>query len=116
MVLALATFLVAFAALLCVPIITNYAVESFPSHAFEASIAMGTYRLVFGLAIPFFVHPWEREVKTGWVFGMAAFFSLVAFLLVLSLMVKGSKIHSCNISLPSNDSKASGDEEVEFEN
>jgi len=83
MVLAFATFLVAFAAFICVPIVTFYIVECFPTHAFEASITMGFYRLIFELAVPFFVSPWSTKVGVGWVFGMAALFSIFMALMVL---------------------------------
>ena len=103
MVLAFATFLVAFGAFICVPIVTTYIVECFYSHAFEASITLGFYRLVFGLAVPFFVSPWSETVGVGWVFGMAALFSVLMACIVLLLMWKGPLIRSWSFALPGND-------------
>lgn len=116
MVLALATFLVAFAAFICVPIATNYIVECFPFHAFEASITMGFYRLVFGLAVPFFVNPWSDRVGVGWVFGMAAFFSLFMALMVVLLMWKGQVIRGWSLLLPNENTESDVDVQVDVEN
>ena len=92
MVLALGVFLITFSAMLSVPVAVNYVVECFREHALETSAIMGAYRLTFGLAIPFFVTPWEKAVGIGWVFGMAAFFSVGAFMLLVLLMLKGHEI------------------------
>ena len=92
MVLALGTFLVSLGALVCVPVTTNYVVECFTRHTLEASTAMGLYRLSFGLAIPFFVTPWTAKVGVGWVFGMAALFSLSSMFLIAVLIWRGQQI------------------------
>ena len=89
MVLALAVFLVNFAALLTVPVCVNYAVECFTRYAVETSIIMNCYRLAFGIALPFFALPWGAKVGNGWLFGMAAFFSLFAASLIGLLAWKG---------------------------
>ena len=94
MVLALALFLVNFSAFLSVPICVNYAVECFKAWALEASVAMNTYRLAFGVALPFFVLPWEERVGSGWLFGMAAFFCLFGALLLIILALKGHALRS----------------------
>ena len=99
MVLAFATFLVAFGAFICVPIVTTYIVECFHTHAFEASITLGFYRLVFGLAVPFFVGPWSDKVGVNWVFGMAAFFSIFMACMVILLMWKGPLVRSWSFAL-----------------
>ena len=92
MVLALGVFLITFAAMLSVPVAVNYIIECFRQHALEASAIMGAYRLALGLAIPFFIDPWEKAVSVGWVFGMAAFFSIVSFTFLLLLMWNGVEI------------------------
>ena len=89
MVLALGVFIVAFGALLAVPIVINYTAECFTQHATECTIVIQIYRLGWGVAIPFFIAQWEAEVKVGWVFGMAAFFTLASATLVLLLLWKG---------------------------
>ena len=80
--------------MLSVPVAVNYAIECFRKHALETSAIMGAYRLTFGLAIPFFVTPWEKAVGIGWVFGMAAFFSVGALMLLVLLMLKGHEIRN----------------------
>ncbi|KZF22834.1 MFS general substrate transporter [Xylona heveae TC161] len=92
MVLALASFLIAYAACSSVAVPINYLVESFAGNPQEVGTVMNGYRLALGLAINFFTEPWEKSVGIGWVFGMAAFFSLGSFLLVILLMWKGHVI------------------------
>ena len=92
MVLALGIFLVAFAALLAVPIAVNYAVECFINNATECTIIITIYRLGWGVAIPFYIAQWEARVHIVWVFGMAAFFTLVAGIIVLLLVWKGPSL------------------------
>ena len=92
MVLALGVFLTNYAALLTVPVCINYAVESFNSYAMEAAIIMGAFRLAFGIVLPFFAIPWQEKVGIGWLFGIAAFLSLFASLLIALLAWKGSKL------------------------
>ncbi|MCJ1459192.1 hypothetical protein MMC28_009569 [Mycoblastus sanguinarius] len=89
MVLALGAFIVTISAMLSVPVAVIYVVECFRQRELETSAIMGTYRLAFGLAIPFFIDPWEKAVGIGWVFGMAAFFSIGSFMLLVVLMWKG---------------------------
>lgn len=50
------------------------------------------FRLILGLAVPFFVDPWVAKVGTGWVFGMMAFFAIFAFSLTGLLAWKGEWI------------------------
>lgn len=92
MVLALASFLIAFAAVASVPVPINYLVESFRKRPQEVGTVMNVYRLLLGFVIPFFVNPWTEGVTIGWVFGMAAFFSIAAFGCVALLMWKGRSI------------------------
>lgn len=92
MVLALGTFLVNTAAQLAVPLLINYVVECFTAHAIEVSVVMNCYRLAFGLALAFFVEPWEEVVGKGWVFGMASLFVFGAGVLVMVLAWKGESL------------------------
>ena len=98
MVLALGAFLITFSAMLSVPVAVNYVIECFRQHALETSAIMGAYRLTFGLAVPFFVTPWEKAVGIGWVFGMAAFFSIGSFMLLVLLMWKGHEIRNLSFN------------------
>ena len=93
MVLALATFLVAFGATAGAPAAINYVVECFPrSLSAETTAILNFDRLVFGLAIPFFIFPWADKVGNGWVFGMMAFFTLFSFAFIVALMIWGLSI------------------------
>lgn len=92
MVLAFGAFLITFAAMLSVPVAVNYVAECFKEHAAETGTIMGIYRLLLGLIVPFFITPWEHAVSIGWVFGMAAFFSIGSFGLLVVLMWKGHEI------------------------
>ena len=101
MVLALGVFLIVFAALLAQPIVINYAVECFTDYATECAIAIAIYRLGWGVAIPFYIAQWEDKVHIGWVFGMAAFFTLAAGMLVISLVWKGHFLRRLHLLRPS---------------
>ena len=89
MVLAMGLFLVVFAATISVPICINYATECFLTSANEVAVAMNMYRLGFSIALGFFIFPWESTVGAGWVFGMAAFFEVLAGSLVAVLAWRG---------------------------
>jgi MFS family permease len=91
--LALGSFMVTFASMVSVPIAVNYLTECFRSYPTEVSAIMGLYRLVLGLAVPFFIDQWMLAVDgPGWVFGMEAFFSLMVFCLIVLLMWQGENI------------------------
>lgn len=92
MVLALATFFITLTAVVSVPILDTYVVECFTTRSSEANSVMNFYRLIFGLAVPFFIFPWIKAVGVNWVFGMMAFFSILAFTLLIALMAKGHAI------------------------
>ena len=98
MVLALGVFLITFSAMLSVPVTVNYVMECFRQHSLETSAIMGAYRLTFGLAVPFFVTPWEKAVGIGWVFGMAAFFSIGAFMFLVLLIWKGHEVRKFSLN------------------
>lgn len=98
MVLALGSFLITFGTMLSVPVTVNYMVECFRGHVVEVSATMGVYRLSLGLAVPFFIEPWiDRVGGPGWVFGMAAFFSIFAFSLLIVLMWKGHQLRQIRL-------------------
>lgn len=97
MVLALAVFLITFSATLSVPVTVNYVIECFRQHALETSAIIGSYRLAFSLAVPFFIIPWEKMVGVGWVFGMTAFFCVGSFMLLVLLMWKGHEIRTLSL-------------------
>ena len=89
MVLALGAFLITTGAMAIVPTTTNYYCECFTKNTAEASCALGFYRLIFGLTVPFFIHPWIAATGVGWVFGIAAFLTLILHLLPLICIFKG---------------------------
>ena len=53
---------------------------------------MNAYRLTLALVTPFFIEPWMQRVGVGWVFGMAAFFTIAAFGGIGLLMAMGPRI------------------------
>ena len=97
MVLAVASFLISMTAIISVPVLDTYVVECFTTRSVEANSVMNFYRLVFGLAVPFFIFPWSAAVGINWVFGMMAFFSLVAYGLIIALMFRGHAIREYTI-------------------
>ncbi|KAJ9612789.1 hypothetical protein H2204_014894 [Knufia peltigerae] len=92
MVAAVGNFLLNFSSNVAVPVLVNYEVECFTKYPVEAATIMNFYRTIFGIAIPFFIDGWEASVGVGWVFGMMAFVSMVAFGLIIVLMFAGHKI------------------------
>ena len=97
MLLAFGNFLVTSSALVSLPILVNYVVECCVSSATEVAVIMNVYRLALGLALPFFIDPWSDAVGKGWLFGMAAFFSLFSALLVALLAWKGRTLRRFTI-------------------
>ena len=98
MVLALATFLT-FVGGLSIPSITvNYVAECFTERPIEAATVMNFYRLIFGIAIPFFIAEWQIKIGPGWVFGMMALLTLTAFTFPVLLMWKGGEIRRLSFS------------------
>ncbi|KAJ5545233.1 Major facilitator superfamily domain general substrate transporter [Penicillium sp. DV-2018c] len=92
MVLALGVFLVTIGSLASVSVTVNHVVECFTRYPAEAGIAIGAYRIVFGLTISFYINPWVEAVGVGWVYGMMAFFAVFSFFFVMLLMWKGHAI------------------------
>lgn len=94
LVLALAIFLLQLSEVTMVPVLINYGVECFTDHSQEVMTVLNFCRLILGLFIPFFIDPWEARVGKGWVFGMMAFFSILAFSIAGILAWRGEKIRS----------------------
>ncbi len=93
MVLAFATFVITFSAVAGVGPGINYVVEAFtPALANEVSAVMNLYRLVFGIGITFYLFDWAKVVGINWVFGMMAFFTILAFGLIIVVMIWGESI------------------------
>ena len=92
MVLAVGTFFIYLAANGAVPIPSNYLVETFRRDPVEIGTALGVWRMICGLAIPFFLEQWEDEVGINWTYGMAAFINIFATLLLVVLLWKGPTI------------------------
>ena len=97
-VLALGSFLVGASAFAVVPVTVNYCIECFTNYPTEVGIIMNFYRLSFGTTTSYFVTPWSAQVGIGWVFGMAAIFSLFSFGLVVMLLLKGPAIRKVQYS------------------
>lgn len=93
-VLALGSFFITASAVTAVPVLDTYVAECFTTRAAEATACMNFYRLVFGLAVPFFTEPWIEAVGLNWMFGMQAFFSVLVFGLVVLLMFKGHRLRA----------------------
>ena len=60
------TFLVIFAACFSTPITVNYIAECFKGSVIEVAIVMNVYRQALGLALPFFIFPWQSRIGSGW--------------------------------------------------
>ena len=97
-VLGLGSFLVGASAFAIVPVTVNYCVECFTDYPTEVSIIMNFNRLSFGTTTSYFVNSWSAKVGVGWVFGMAALFSLLSFGLVVMLLLKGPEIRKIQYS------------------
>ena len=103
MVLALGAFLTSFGSVAAIPIPLNYLVESYQGNPQEVGTALTIYRLLLGLIVPFFVMGWTEQVGVGWMWGMAAFFSIFAFGLIVLLMWKGRAIRRLSLGRVDND-------------
>lgn len=92
MVLALASFLIWFAALLALPVCYNYIVECFVQTPVEASVALNSYRIAFGLMSVFIIMQWQGAVGVGWMWGMGALFVLLVDGLMVVVLLKGHQV------------------------
>ena len=99
MVLALASFIIWFTALLILPICYNYIIECFLHTPVEASVALNSYRIAFGLMSVFIVTQWQMAVGVGWMWGMGAFFVLFVDLLMALVIFKGHKVRKLTVHI-----------------
>ena len=102
MVLALSSFIIWFAALLALPICYNYIIECFINTPVEASVALNSYRIAFGLMSVFIVTQWQSAVGVGWMWGMGAFFVLIVDLLMAAVILKGHLVRTLTIYVSKN--------------
>jgi len=91
-VMAIAQFFVTIGSLVSIPITVNYICECFRTHTTEATLVLNSMRLFLGLSINFYISGWIKAVGVGWVYGMMAIFSVVAFMFLVVLMIWGHKI------------------------
>ncbi|KAL2414720.1 hypothetical protein ABEF95_002676 [Exophiala dermatitidis] len=94
MVLAFAVFLTAIASISGVSVVLSYLVECFTDHPNEVAVVVNLYRLVFGIAVTFFIFPWSDAMGINWAYGMMAFFTAGAFIPIAVLMFQGPNIPS----------------------
>ena len=92
MVSVVGLFINGFAGIASVPVSINYVVECFKDYPQEVGAALNAYRLGFGLALPFFYGPWAQKVGVNWLWGMAGFFSILAFLPIVLLIWQGRRM------------------------
>ncbi|KFY42387.1 hypothetical protein V494_02438 [Pseudogymnoascus sp. VKM F-4513 (FW-928)] len=92
MVLALASFLIWFAALLALPVCYNYIIECFVQTPVEASVALNSYRIAFGLMSVFIITQWQSAVGVGWMWGMGALFVLLVDGLMVVVLLWGHEV------------------------
>ncbi|KFX92357.1 hypothetical protein O988_07311 [Pseudogymnoascus sp. VKM F-3808] len=92
MVLALASFIIWFAALLALPVCYNYIVECFVDTPVEASVALNSYRIAFGLMSVFIITQWQGAVGVGWMWGMGALFVLLVDGLMVVVLCRGHEV------------------------
>jgi len=97
MVLALGTYLTVFGSMASASVLTNYLIECFTHYPSEYAVVMNAYRLTLGMTTSFYIDQWAGAVGNGWVFGMAAFFSIFSFRFVILLMFKGNPIREIQI-------------------
>lgn len=91
-VMALAQLFVTIGSLVSIPVTVNYICECFRTHTVEAALVLNSMRLFLGLSINFYINPWIDAVGVGWVYGMMAFFTVFAFMFLISLMIWGHAI------------------------
>lgn len=99
MVLALASFIIWFAALLALPVCYNYVVECFLDNPVETSVSLNAYRVTFGLISVFIVTQWQSAVGVGWMWGMGAFFIVFVDIIMICLIFKGHVVRGWTLML-----------------
>ncbi|KAK4214242.1 major facilitator superfamily domain-containing protein [Rhypophila decipiens] len=86
-IMALGQLFVTIGSLVSIPVTVNYICECFRGHTVEATLVLNSMRLYLGFSINFYVAPWIEKVGVGWVYGMMAFFSLLAYGFLVVLMI-----------------------------
>ncbi|KAL9620407.1 MAG: hypothetical protein Q9160_005107 [Pyrenula sp. 1 TL-2023] len=99
MVLALASFLIWFGALLALPVCYNYVVECFLHHPVEASVSLNAYRVSFGLLSVFIITDWQGAVGVGWMWGMGAFLVIFVDFIMAFIILKGHDVRRLTVRL-----------------
>ncbi|KAL5359680.1 major facilitator superfamily domain-containing protein [Aspergillus floccosus] len=97
-ILGLAACFLAGATALVMGSLVAYLTETFLRYRSEANVTANLARLALGIAIPFFVFPWEEEVGLEWMFGMIGVFQWVCFVPLLVLYSKGETIRKWALS------------------
>ncbi|ELR06912.1 hypothetical protein VC83_05917 [Pseudogymnoascus destructans] len=90
MVLALASFLIWFAALLVLPVCYNYIVECFLRTPVEASVALMSVLIIT---------QWQMAVSVGWMWGMGAIFVLAVDVLMVLVILKGHSVRKLTVHI-----------------
>ena len=99
MVLAVASVLIWFSALLVMPVCYNYVVECFLNHPVETSVSLNAWRVAFGILSVFTVTEWQASVGIGWLWGMGAFFVVFVDLIMVGLIWKGHLVRQLTVRL-----------------
>jgi hypothetical protein len=99
MVLAFASVLIWFGALLVMPVCYNYVVECFLNHPVETSVSLNAYRIAFGILSLFTVTEWQAAVGVGWLWGMGAFLIVFVDLITVALIWKGHLVRELTVRL-----------------
>jgi hypothetical protein len=99
MVLAFASVLIWFGALLVMPVCYNYVVECFLNHPVETSVSLNAYRIAFGILSLFTVTEWQAAVGVGWLWGMGAFLIVFVDLIMVCLIWKGHLVRDLTVRL-----------------
>ena len=99
MVLALASFLIWFGALLALPVCYNYIIECFLHTPVEASVSLNGYRVSFGLMSVFIVTQWQASVGVGWMWGMGSFLVLIVDIMMIGVILKGHIVRDLTVHI-----------------
>ena len=94
MVIAVALFLFQMSECALLATTITYITECFPEYPAEVNASLNFYRLLFGLFTNFFLTAWQDRTGIGWVYGMQAFFSIAAFMLMIFLMFRGKQMRA----------------------
>ncbi|KIW94682.1 uncharacterized protein Z519_04659 [Cladophialophora bantiana CBS 173.52] len=81
----------------------SYSVECFTDHPNEVVVVVNLYRLVFGIAVTFFIFPWSDAGGINWPYGMMAFFTAGSFIPISVLMLWGPDIRARSLTAGKSD-------------